>query len=252
MKYQTLIQKIKSFGAFIPEKFYDLASEENRKLGERVFEEYSEDISLSTGGLYLAMILPVREGLATLVKKHFTTLKNLTPQDAVQINNKAFAYDTFGFYHDPFNKSEPWKRIADDFGIDGFRSVQPMYEEAIARDPTLWEPRYNLANGLIGLWTWREDSEHDDKDFERAFEELNEILERDPRNIPARLRLASIYYDYVNPYQLYGEVLEIDPYNKEAKEGIEGFRKAGFDFGIHSTVSMAKKIIPGPVDPNMN
>jgi tetratricopeptide (TPR) repeat protein len=253
MDKSNLVQRIRSFGAFIPEKFYELFNEEHRILGESVFRQYPQDISISTGGLYLAMTLPVNKYWADLVKEHFRRLKELDPQDPVEINNKAFAYDTLGFYRDPSGKNERWKRIADHFGIDGFRTLQPMYEEAIRKEPTLWEPRYNLAEGLLHLCSWGEDPANDSTDFERAFEELNAVLGIDSRNIPARLRLASTtFHDFRDPYQLYEEVLEIDPDNKEAKEGIERLRKMGYDFKIYSTVSMIAKKISDPMNPNLN
>lgn len=236
-----LIEKIKSFGAFIEEKFYDLFSEENMKLGEKLFREYQNDISISTGGLYLAKPLAVDEYWGNLVKEHFTNLKDMKPKTAIEINNKAFAYDTFGFYYDPSEKPRSMRTICYKFGIDGFRAVQPMFEEAIKKDPSLWEPRYNIAGGLISLFTWGEHPEQDRLDEERAFKELEKVLELDPDNVPARITLARIFYNYVNPYQLLEEALELDPDNELAKTELEIFRKARYDFEEHSVVSLINK-----------
>ena len=232
MHKQELVETIKSFGAFISEKFYDLFSEENNRLGEEIFREYHNDISLSTGGLYLAMRLPVEDYWASLVKEHFTNLKNLKPQTAIELNNKAFSYHTFGFYYDPSERPERMITICSKFGIDGFRSVQPMFEETIKKDPSLWEPHYNIADGLISLFTWYEDQEQDELDKERAFEELTKVLELDKKNIPARLRLAArMFEDHVDSRLLLEDVLEIDPDNEEAKEQFRLSRKVEYECG---------------------
>ena len=216
MNHNDLVQQIRSFGAFVPYKFRGLFSEEKETLGEEIFRKYPHDISLSTGGLYVAMPLPPGQYWAGLVKEHFRNLSGIRPKNGLEMNNMAFAYDTFGFYRDPSDRNEKWTRIIDNFGIGSFRELQPMYEDAIRLDQSLWEPRYNIADGLLRLWVWG-DKPEDTAYFERAFEELNAVLEINPENIPARLDLAGTFHDFVNPYELYSEVLEIDPDNEEAK-----------------------------------
>ena len=234
-----MVDMIRSLGAFVPKKLDDLLSEEERGFGQELFREYPKDISMSTGGLYLAIRKPqLDENFANLVKEHFTNLGGIVPTTAIEMNNKAFAYDSFGLLGDPTVRNRRIN-LAYPFGIDGFPDIQPLYEAAIAEDPMLWEPRYNLAGGLLHLWSWQRNPEQDEIYFERAFEELHAVLKLDPRNVLARIKLAVWFRDWINPYQMLDEALEIDPNNEEAKEQIKNLREIGYEF-IHPSMFSLK------------
>ncbi len=236
MNKEDLKSTLLSFGAFIPEKFNPLFSAENTKVGEEIFKEYPTEISLSTGGLYTARRLPVDEHWASLVKQHFVNIKNVRPKNGVEMNNKAFGYSECGFYIDPLLTKE-YKRIIDPFGID-IRKVIKMFEKSLELEPKLWEPHYNIASHLTSLYTWGENPKQDKKDQERTFNELNTVLELNPKNIPTRLRLAGFFRDYVDPVGLLNEVLELDPNNKEAKQELKFLDEAGWRFEEHSMAAL--------------
>lgn len=241
MNKENLKSTLLSLGAFIPEKFNPLFSVENAKIGEEVFREYPTDISLSTGGLYVARRLPVDKYWAALVKEHFTKIKDVQPQNGIEMNNKAFGYSECGFYRD-FLSDKETARIIDSFEID-IREVIRIFEESYKLNPELWEPHYNIASDLISLYTWGDNPEQDRKDQERAFKELRTVLEIDPNNIPARLKLASFYRDYVDPHRLCREVLKLDPNNKEAKEEIEMLNSVGWRFEEHSGTALEAALL---------
>jgi hypothetical protein len=234
MNKEDLKSTLLSFGAFVPEKFDSIFSE--KKAGEEVFREYPFNISLSTGGLYAAIRMPVDKYWAMLVKQHFTNIKNVKPKSGIEMNNKAFGYSECGFYRD-FNSEDTNARIIDPFGID-IRKVIKMYESSLEMDPKLWEPHYNIASHLTSLYTWCENPKQDNEDQERTFNELNTVLELDPKNIPARLRLAGFFRDYVDPVGLLNEVLELDSDNQKAKEELKFLDEAGWRFEEHSMVAL--------------
>ncbi len=112
-----------------------------------------------------------------------------------------------------------WRRAAEAYHKAGdFDEAVNVYRLALKWNPDDLDTRMVLAEGLI-----------DDGRLQAAENELHRILERDPDNVPALLRVGEVILEIDRWWDRYGAVrsweraLELEPENAEARQNLVEF-----------------------------
>jgi tetratricopeptide (TPR) repeat protein len=112
-----------------------------------------------------------------------------------------------------------WRRAAEAYHKAGdFDEAVNVYRQALKWNPDDLDTRMVLAEGLI-----------DDGRLQAAENELYRILERDPENVPALLRVGEViqeidrWWDRYSAVRHWERVLELEPENAEARQNLVDF-----------------------------
>jgi tetratricopeptide (TPR) repeat protein len=112
-----------------------------------------------------------------------------------------------------------WRRAAEAYHKAGdFDEAVNVYRQALKWNPDDLDTRMVLAEGLI-----------DDGRLQAAENELYRILERDPDNVPALLRVGEViqeidrWWDRYSAVRHWERVLELEPENAEARQNLVDF-----------------------------